>query len=125
MIYPNIGQLTMPEGLVGLPDATGFTVHVDEVSSIVELVSTDASGPGFLASPLERIKPGLRERMEDLGHAAEDEVVLVLLAVHGDPPAVTANLAGPIVIRPVDRVGRQLVLEGDEFPLRVPLAPLD
>lgn len=125
MIDAHVTHLTMPEGLVGLPEATRFTVHIDEASTIVELVSTDASGLGFLASPLEGIRPGLRDRLVELGHATADDIVLVLLAVHGDPPAVTANLAGPIVISPTDRVGRQLVLEDDEFPLRAALMTLD
>jgi len=125
MIDADVTQLTIPEGLVGLPAATRFAVHADDASPIVELVSTDVSGLGFLASPLEGIRPGLRERLVELGHAAAGEVVLILLAVHGDPPSVTANLAGPIVIHPVDRIGRQLVLEGDEFPLRAPVAMLD
>lgn len=125
MIDANVTELAMPEGLVGLPEATSFTVHLDQASTLVELVPTDASGLGFLASPLEGIRPGLRERLVELGHASLGDIVLVLLAVHGDPPAVTANLAGPIIISPTDRVGRQLVLEGDEFPLRASLTTLD
>jgi flagellar assembly factor FliW len=125
MMGANVTLLTLADGLVGLPDATRFTVHVEEASPIVELLSADPSGLGFLATSLADIRPGVRDRMVELGHAAPDEIVLVLLGVHGDPPAVTANLAGPIVIHPLDGSGRQLVLEGDEFPLRAWLTTLD
>jgi flagellar assembly factor FliW len=57
------------------------------------------------------------------GLTAEGAEVLVLLAVHGDPPAVTANLAGPLVIE--DGLGRQLVLEDPTFPLRALLTPAE
>ncbi len=125
MMDASITPLTLPDGLIGLPDATQFTLHVEAASPIVELVPPDPSGLGFLAASLEEIRPGLRDRMVELGHATPDEIILVLLGVHGDPPTVTANLAGPIVIDPTDQTGRQLVLEGDEFPLRAPLTLLD
>lgn len=124
MIHPSFTQLTLPDGLIGLPDATRFAVQVDEASSIVELVSAAGDGLDFLAAPLDGVAPGLRARLVDLGHATDDDLVLVLLAVHGDPPTVTANLAGPLVVQPAAGTGCQLVLEGDDFPLRAPLAAI-
>jgi flagellar assembly factor FliW len=47
----------------------------------------------------------------------------VLLAVHGEPPKVTANLAGPLAIDFDGLCGRQLVLEDPGYGLREPIAP--
>ena len=52
----------------------------------------------------------------------EGEWVLAILAVHGEPPAVTANLAGPLVLDMDKATARQLVLEDPEFPLQAPVA---
>lgn len=114
--------LTLPLGLVGLPEETGFTLRTDPASGVVALCSTRLEGLDFYAAPIDQIRPGLRELLVSQDHAGADDMVLVLLSVHGEPPALTANLAGPIVVDPREGIGRQLVLEGDEFPLRAPLS---
>ena len=48
--------------------------------------------------------------------------MLAILAVHGEPPAVTANLAGPLVIDMQKATARQLVVEDPEFPLQAPVS---
>lgn len=120
-VPPSPPTLTLPGGLVGLPDVTQLTRLETPESAIVELLAVDEPELGFFAARLEVVRPALRDRLLELGHARPEDEVLVLLAVHGMPPRVTANLAGPIVIDP-DGIGRQLVLEGDEFPLREPVA---
>ena len=118
-------MLTLSLGLVGLPEATEFILRPDADSGLVELISTAADGFDFIASPLNRVRPGLRERLVTQGDAGPSDLVLVLLAVHGEPAVVTANLAGPIVVDPAAGTGRQLVLEGDDFPLRAALSGPD
>jgi flagellar assembly factor FliW len=117
-------RLTLPLGLVGLPDQTQFTLRSDASSGLVELVAREPGGLDFVAAPIERIRPGLRDRLVAMGDAGAGDLVLVLLAVHGEPAVLTANLAGPIVVDPGGGTGRQLVLEGDEFPLRAEIAKL-
>lgn len=117
--------LTLPKGLVGLPEERGFALSTDAGSGLMELCSTRPGGLDFYAAQIDRIRPGLREFLVSQGHVGANDLVLVLLAVHGEPPVLTANLAGPIVIDPNERVGRQIVLEGDEFPLRAPLSIAD
>ena len=63
-------------------------------------------------------------RQPKRGLIAEGEWVLAILAVHGEPPAITANLAGPLVIDMATATARQLVLEDPEFPLQLPVAEL-
>ena len=114
--------LEFPLGFVGLPDETGFTLRSDPTSGVAALCSTRPGGLEFYAVPVDRARPGLRTVLVDAGHASADDLVLVLLSVHGDPPVLTANLAGPIIVDVRAGIGRQLVLEGDDFPLRAPLS---
>ena len=91
-------------------------------SALYELISSDDPEMGFIATAADNVKPGITDRLRERGLVGDDEWVLALLAVHGDPPAVTANLAGPLVINLTDATARQLVLEDPEFPLQAPLA---
>ena len=72
-----------------------------------------------LARRVRRGRPAGHERdaARDRPHRVADDVLLVLLASHGDPAVVTANLAGPLVVAP-DGTTRQLVLEDPSFELR-------
>ena len=112
-------ELTFPAGIVGLPELTRFTVRTVN-DSIVELVSLDDPTFGLIAIPGERARPGLGELLRGLELAGSDEEVLVVLSTHGEPPVVTANLAGPLVVA-ADGVARQLVVEHPELDLRAPL----
>ena len=116
-------QLTLPDGLVGLPALTRFTIAPVDDGPLLELVSADQPDFGFLVMAGEIVRPGLGALLVGRGLAAPDEDVLVLLSIHGDPPAVTANLAGPIVIAVDGRSARQLVVEDPSLPLRAPVDP--
>lgn len=113
-------RLQLPEGLVGLPAARSFDVRPLPSGGLAELVSLDDPSLGFLAADVEVIREGYSSRLVASGLTDRQAIVLVLLAVHGDPPAVTANLAGPLVVAP-DGSARQLVLEGAEYMLQAPV----
>jgi flagellar assembly factor FliW len=112
-------ELTFPAGIVGLPALVRFSVHVVE-DPIVELTSLDEPDFGFLAIAGETIHPGLGALLVERDLAGPDEEILVVLSVHGDPPAVTANLAGPIVVAP-DGTARQLVVEDPSLGVQAPV----
>jgi flagellar assembly factor FliW len=113
-------QLTLPNGLVGLPDLTRFTIEPVDDGPLLELVSTDEPGFGFLAMAGEIVRPGLGALLVERGLVTPGEEILVVLSIHGDPPAVTANLAGPIVVS-ANGSARQLVVEDPDLPLRAPV----
>ena len=48
-----------------------------------------------------------------------DLVVLAIVGIPENPHDMTANLKGPIVVNPVSRVGRQVILESDRWSPRV------
>lgn len=113
-------RLELADGLIGLPAARAFDVRPFASEGLVELVSVDDPGLGFVAARVEGISEGYTTGLVTAGLAERNAAVLVLLAVHGDPPAVTANLAGPLVVGP-DGQARQLVLEGAAYPLQAPV----
>jgi hypothetical protein len=85
---------------------------------LYELVSRDDPAIGFIAAVADRVKPGMTDELRTRGLVNAGEWVLAILAVHGEPPAITANLAGPIVVDLDRATARQLVLEDPEFPLQ-------
>jgi flagellar assembly factor FliW len=108
--------------LVGLPSLTRHRLTPVPDSALYELVSDDDPTIGFIAASADSVKPGTTDRLRERGLVRDGEWVLAILAVHGEPPAVTANLAGPLIVD-VDRAtARQLVVEDPEFPLQAPVA---
>ncbi len=51
----------------------------------------------------------------------EDALVLALVVIPEDPRQMTANLAGPLVINTKTKVGRQVVLNTEIYPLKHPI----
>jgi hypothetical protein len=119
---PAPAQIVFPDGLVGLPALVRHRLTAVPDSAAYELVSEDDPAMGFIAVPADDIKSGATEALRRKGLVADGEWVLAILAVHGEPPAVTANLAGPIVIDTGSATARQLVLEDPDFPLQAPVA---
>jgi flagellar assembly factor FliW len=114
-------RVEFPDGLVGLPDLVGFSLAVVPETVFYELVSSDEPAFGVVLARADDVRPGMSEALGARGLVGATDDLLVILAVHGEPPAVTANLAGPIVLG-VDGRGRQLVVEDPDYPLRAPVA---
>ncbi len=118
---PISAELVFPDGLVGLPALIHHRMSGVPDTALYEILSTDDESMGFIAAPVDRVKPGSSDRLRSLGLIAQGEWVLAILAVHGEPPSVTANLAGPLVIDVARATARQLVVEDPEFPLQAPV----
>jgi flagellar assembly factor FliW len=114
--------LTLPAGLVGLPRTHTLEVTPIAGGAFVELEDRDERGLGWLAVSAEDVRSGYSQALVAGGLLEPDEVVLVLLASHGDQ-TITANLAGPLAVGP-DGQTRQLVLESPEYGVREPVARL-
>jgi hypothetical protein len=112
--------LSLPDGLVGLPDLAAFSVEVVEGGPLLELTAVDE--PGFRVSvvPAEVISEDLRAALVARDLATDADAVLVILSAHGEPPTLSANLAGPLVVS-ADGVGRQVIVEDPAFPVRAPI----
>jgi flagellar assembly factor FliW len=57
--------------------------------------------------------------------APADAMILTLVVIPEDPRLMTTNLAGPLVINVKSRIGFQIVLTSDKFPLRFPVLARD
>jgi len=119
---PVSAEVVFPDGLVGLPGLVRHRLSAVPDTGLYEIVSDDDPTMGFIAATADNIKPGTTDRLRDRGLVRDGEWVLAILAVHGDPPAITANLAGPLVIDMQKATARQLVIEDPEFPLQVPVS---
>ena len=115
--------LSLPNGLVGLPDVHALATVPIAGGQFVELLDPEDPSLGWLAASAEDVRPGMSATLRATGRISADDVLLVLLASHGDPAVVTANLAGPLVVAP-DGDTRQLVLEDPAFELRARLGRL-
>ena len=115
--------LTFPEGLVGLPDIRVLETIPIAGGQFVELLNPGDPSLGWLAASAEDVRPGMTAALRATGRMDADDVLLVLLASHGDPAVVTANLAGPVVVAP-DGEAHQLVLEDPSYELRARLGRL-
>lgn len=115
--------LTLEAGLVGLPEVRALTALPIAGGDFVELVSREVPGLGWLATAAEDVRGGMTASLRAAGRIDDDEVLLVLLASHGEPAVITANLAGPIAVGPGGQA-RQLVLEDAGYELRAPMSRL-
>ena len=115
-------EIVFSDGLVGLPALVHHHLSAVPETALYEIVSDDDPTIGFIAASADNIKPGTTDRLRERGLIDEREWVLAILAVHGEPPAITANLAGPLVIDMQKATARQLVIEDPEFPLQVPVS---
>ena len=119
---PAAAEIVFPDGLVGLPALVRHRLSAVPETALYELVSDDDPAIGFIAATADSVRPGTTDRLRERGLIAEGEWVLAILAVHGEPPAITANLAGPVVIDMEKATARQLVIEDPEFPLQAPVS---
>jgi flagellar assembly factor FliW len=121
--------LHFPRGIVGQPSAQRFVFLHDEGSPgpVFWMQSVDDPTLAFLVCEPMPFFPNYEVQLAAaeqtmLGVRDEsDALVCVILVVPEDPKQITANLRGPIVIHTGTRTGVQLVLEGEEFPVRAPL----
>lgn len=115
--------LVLADGMVGLPEVRSLDAIPIAGGEFVELVSRDIPGLGWLAASADDVRDGMTERLRAGGRIEDREVLLVLLASHGDPAVVTANLAGPLAVAP-DGSARQLVLEDPAYEVRAAMGRL-
>jgi hypothetical protein len=114
-----VAELVFAGGLVGLPALVNFSVRAVD-GPVVELVSVEEPDFGLLAIAGDLVRPGLGALLVGRDLAGPDDEILVVLSIHGDPPAVTANLAGPIVVA-TDGSARQIVVEDPSLSVRTPV----
>jgi flagellar assembly factor FliW len=120
--------VSFPKGLIGFPELHSFRLFEPQGSYPLKfLQAVDQQEISFVCVDVAAIKSDYEFPLnpEDAKFLAlekfEDALVLALVVIPEDPRQMTANLAGPLVINIRTRMGRQVVLSTDSYPLRHPL----
>ncbi len=118
--------ITLPDGLVGFSEHTRFVVICPkEGSQFRWLQSVEEAQLAFLATiPFHYIPeyspviPAKTARSLGLSDEVQPMVFVTVSIPRSKPEEMTLNLAGPIIVNPVTRVAKQVILENDAYSVR-------
>lgn len=122
--------ITFSKGIVGFPDLTEFALlHDSEKGSDSIHWLQSLQEPAFAMPVMDplRVCPDYNPEVDDeilknLGELDQDEMlVLVTLTVPKDVKQMSVNLKGPIVINAAQKTAIQVIVEGDEYPVKFPI----
>lgn len=120
--------LSFPEGLLGFPDFHTFRLFEPAGGYPLKfLQSVDNPEISFSCIDVAAIRPDYEVPLGEEDAAALalqtplDALVLAMVVIPEDPRKMTANLAGPLVVNSKTRIGRQVVLNTDKYPLKFPV----
>jgi flagellar assembly factor FliW len=128
VFLPRGDELNFPAGLIGFPELTRFRLlEPTDAYPLKFLQPVGREDIHFVAIDVAAIQRGYQVPLspddaqalaiEDIA----DALVLALVVIPDDPRHMTANLAGPILINLRTRLGRQVVLSTEHFPLKFPV----
>jgi len=120
--------VTFPKGLLGFEQLSTFLLFEPKDGYPLKfLQSNENAEVSFICIDPVTVKrdyqvPLTPEEAEALAlEAPEDALILTLVVVPEDPRHMTTNLAGPLIINIRTRVGRQIILSSETYPLRCPI----
>ena len=121
--YQDEDVLTFVEGPYGFPDLRRFVILEHKPGSPFRwLQSLDEPGIAFLVISPSHLFPDYapsisEERARSISLTASDPILVnvVVTIPQGNPEAMTANLAGPIIINPKTREARQIIVEEGQY----------
>jgi flagellar assembly factor FliW len=121
-------EITFPSGLLGFPELKTFQLlEPSDAYPLKFLQPTQREDIHFVCIDVAAIKMDYEVPLSDEDAQAlaiqspADALVLALVVIPSDPRQMTANLAGPILINLRTRLGRQIVLNTEHFPLKFPV----
>jgi len=121
--------LTFTQPVIGFQDYRRFVVlDGPDNSRVWWLQSTDSGDLAFLLMnpkdviPDYRVQLGAHELAELAVTKADELEVYTLVVVPADPNEVRTNLRAPIVVNRKQRLGKQTVLEKQDYPIQYFLA---
>lgn len=120
--------LEFPAGLVGFSELRAFRLFEPSGGYPLKfLQSVAAPEISFACIDVAAIQPQYEVPLgeEDAAVLAlespDEALILALVVIPENPRKMTANLAGPLVINGRTRIGRQIVLNTEKYPLRHPI----
>jgi len=114
--------IIFPDGLVGCPDWKRFVLLVDDEEELPVAILRSLDNPHveLLITDPALVDPTYASQIVKTVDT-QDPVVYCTLTV-GDDGWISANLMGPLVIDPLSRQGRQIVLADSGYSTRHPVA---
>lgn len=129
LVYTPEQLLIFPGGLIGIPDMERFIVLAPNgpQGPLYWLQSADRGDLALVAADVAQVAPAYKpvigeHELASLGLSSLGEAMVLGVCVLGDTPASsTINLLAPLVINPVNRRGRQVLLDDANWSARHPL----
>ena len=122
--------LEFPNGIVGFPDLKHFTlVHDAEKSSDSIHWLQSIEEPAFAMPVMDPlyVQPEYNPAVEDellknIGTLIPEEtLVLVTVTVPKEIEKMSVNLRGPIIVNVTEKKATQVIIEGDDYPIKFPI----
>jgi len=123
--------LTFIEPPPGMAQLTRFDLDaLDDAGFLFALRSLESPGVRLFVIPPQAYFPAYAPLVSDqvreaLGMVEASQPVMLAVVTPGEGEPTTVNLLAPIVVDPVTGNAAQVVLDGDEWPLRAPLGQED
>lgn len=121
-------KITFPEGILGFETEKEYYLIIKEDSPFLWLQSAKTEGLAFiLVNPylfIQDYKLEINHRdWESIktDPKKEDFLVFSIVTIPENPEEMTANLQGPIVINPTDKIGIQAISLNDKYSIRYPI----
>ncbi len=126
---PDSDAITLPEGILGFPDSRRFVLleHDAEGTPFKWLQAVENPSLAFVIMDPHLLVSGYEivfdeEAIQTLGSEKFDEenfaAMVIVNIPHGDPIHMTANLRAPIIVRLDTRMGQQIVLANEDYPIQ-------
>lgn len=123
--------ITFPSGIIGFPEMQKFTLIFDEEkgtnAGIRWMQSLDEAGFALPVMDPLVVKADYNPEVDDellkgLGNIGPDNLlVLVTVTVPADLTKMSVNLQGPIVINVEERKACQVIIDGEDYPIKYPI----
>ena len=119
-----------PNGIIGFPELTDFAmIHDEEKGTDTIHWLQSLQEPAFAMPVMDPliVCPDYNPEVDDellnsIGEIVPEELlVVVTVTVPKDIKNMTVNLKGPMVINAAQRKATQVIVEGDEYPVKFPI----
>lgn len=122
--------IEFPKGIPGFPDEDEFVLlPLNDESPFIIMQSVNEPGLAFVTIEPSTIFDGYDFELEEPTQemlklkSHEDVGVLLIATIKDKIEDMTVNLAAPVVFNINERLGRQVILDNDNYPVKYRLQP--